>query len=122
MDKRKCLACNEPIVGRVDKRYCSDACRTLYHNQRYSGSANIVKKIDGILKQNRRVLRDILDGNLRRKIEKTALIDKGLDFDFFTNQFIHPDGQIYFFIYEYGYLSKDDQEYLVFCSKQLESV
>jgi hypothetical protein len=27
-----CLNCNEKLVGRTDKKFCSDYCRTHYHN------------------------------------------------------------------------------------------
>ena len=31
--EKKCLECESPLVGRVDKKFCSDYCRNSYNNK-----------------------------------------------------------------------------------------
>jgi Uncharacterized protein containing a Zn-ribbon (DUF2116). len=36
IDKNKyCPVCGNKIVGRSDKKFCTDKCRTFYHNEKY---------------------------------------------------------------------------------------
>ncbi len=34
---RTCLECHEKIVGREDKKFCSDGCRNAYNNKMNKG-------------------------------------------------------------------------------------
>jgi len=54
-----CLLCNEKLSGRIDKKFCSDYCRTQYHNVRNKLSADLIRKINTILKRNRRILTEL---------------------------------------------------------------
>ena len=49
MEKRRCLECNEEIIGRSDKKFCDDQCRNAYNNKKGSEKIMIVKKINKIL-------------------------------------------------------------------------
>ncbi|HLT88810.1 MAG TPA: hypothetical protein VKZ57_14575 [Sphingobacterium sp.] len=122
MEKRMCLACGEPVVGRSDKRFCHDACRNAYNNKRNSLPNSFVRKINDILKRNRQVLGKVLGKEKMQKVSREKLLSKGFDFDFFTNQFSNTKGQIYFFVYEYGYLPLDEEVFLVVRQKTSEQV
>lgn len=122
MEKRMCLACGQPVVGRSDKRYCDDGCRNAYNNKLNSIPNNFVRKIDAVLKRNRRILSEVLDNEKMQKISREKLLAKGIHFDFFTNQLSNAKGQVYFFVYEYGYLPLDDNLFLVVRQKPSESV
>ena len=41
--KKKCLECKDPIIGRADKKFCSDQCRNTYNNKLNSDSNNFVR-------------------------------------------------------------------------------
>ncbi|MFT5596410.1 MAG: hypothetical protein ACI8QH_001207, partial [Flammeovirgaceae bacterium] len=31
--KKQCLECQDEFVGRVDAKFCSDSCRSSFHNR-----------------------------------------------------------------------------------------
>src|SRR5690606_5409488 len=113
MKKRMCLACGEPVVGRSDKRYCDDGCRNAYNNQKNSIPNRFVRKINDVLKRNRRVLSEVLGKEKMQKVSPDKLLSRGLDFEFFTGQCMTARGQFYFFVYEYAYLTLDEERILV---------
>ena len=59
MDKY-CLECGEKLIGRVDKKFCSDYCRNSYHNKLNKDTKNLMRNINNILRKNYRILEDIL--------------------------------------------------------------
>jgi len=102
--ERLCLYCQDPISGRVDKKFCSDQCRNAYNNEKNAGSENHVRRINGILRKNRKLL-ETLSGKVNKKIlSAVMLINAGFNFKYFTSSFTTKKGNIYFFCYEYGYL------------------
>ncbi|HLS96393.1 hypothetical protein BC792_102254 [Sphingobacterium allocomposti] len=113
MEQRLCLTCGAPLKGRSDKRYCDDACRNAYNNKLNSIPNNFVRRVNGILKKNRRILEELLGEERMLKIPREKLLSKGLNFDFFTSQLANAKGQIYFFVYEYGYLPLDQDVFLL---------
>jgi len=108
-----CLACGTSIIGRSDKRYCDDGCRNSYNNKLNSTSSNFIKKINTILKRNRRILEEMLGNEKMQKVPREKMLTNGFDFSFFTNQLSNAKGQVYFFVYEYGYLPLGDEWFLI---------
>ena len=41
--QKQCLECGEKIVGRIDKKFCSDACRNAYNNNVNKDSKNLIR-------------------------------------------------------------------------------
>ena len=113
MEKRMCLACGEPVVGRSDKRFCHDACRNAYNNKRNSLPNSFMRKVNDALKRNRQILVKVLGKESIQKVSRDKLLSKGFNFDFFTNQFSNAKGQVYFFVYEYGYLPLKEDLFLI---------
>ncbi len=56
MNEKKCLECGEPLMGKVDKKFCSDACRNAYNNKLNSDSTALMRNINYILRRGRLVL------------------------------------------------------------------
>jgi predicted nucleic acid-binding Zn ribbon protein len=54
--ERYCPDCGSPIFGRKDRKFCSDACRTNYHNIRLRHKLALVRKVNSILLKNRNIL------------------------------------------------------------------
>ena len=98
-----CLECGEPLVGRSDKKFCSDQCRNTYNNRKKRSENNYMRKVDGILKKNRRILDSLLPGD-KHTVHKEMLLKQGFDFNFFTNIYTTKAGKVYYFCYEMGYL------------------
>ena len=43
MEERKCLYCGEPLIGRVDKKFCCDSCRNSYNYEKTHKQINVVR-------------------------------------------------------------------------------
>lgn len=111
MDKQ-CLDCGELVRGRSDKKFCNDQCRTNYNNKIKTDLPPLIKRINHILKQNRSIL-EKLNPDGKAKILKAKLVQKGFNFTYHTHTFENQKGQVYFFCYEYGYLSLEQDWFLL---------
>ena len=118
--KKNCLECGDSFLGRSDKKFCSNQCRSQYNNKLNSDSTNFVRNINNILRKNRRIL-ESLNPRGKAKVHRDDLLEKGFNFNYFTNVYKTKSGNIYHFCYEQGYLSIENnyftlvirQEYVV---------
>lgn len=102
---KQCLSCGKPIKGRIDKKFCDDYCRTQYNNQLKAEDTAVIKKINAVLRSNRRILERLIPaGEELTKCPKQKLVDAGFNFHYFTHQYSNKKGNVYCFCYEYGYL------------------
>jgi predicted nucleic acid-binding Zn ribbon protein len=107
-----CLECGEKIVGREDKKFCSDGCRNAYNNKINKDSTNYMRNINNKLRKNYRILSNLnVEG--KSKTTKTKLLSKGFDFDFFTNILNTGTGNTYYFVYDQGYRFLDNDFYML---------
>jgi len=102
-NEKHCLECGTVILGRADKKFCSDYCRNAYHNRHNKASANLIRTTNNRLKKNWRILTD-LNPNGKTKIYKSKLAKAGFDFDLFTGIYQTKKGATYYFVYDQGYL------------------
>jgi hypothetical protein len=109
---KNCPECGNIILGRVDKKFCSDMCRNNFNNKLKAVDVNYVRNINNVLKKNRRILEEICPEE-KQKTTKATLFKKGFDFNFITHQRKTLSGSVYFFIYDYGYLELDNDFFLV---------
>lgn len=116
---KNCLECGQHIKGRSDKRFCDDSCRNAYNNRLNSDQVNLVRNVNNILRKNRRVLLETLNGEGMVKIPRDKLKQAGFDFKFHTHTFVNSKGQIYHFIYEMGYLQLENDWMLIVQKKPL---
>lgn len=112
MEKRTCPECGEPISGRIDKKFCSDMCRNTFNNKQNADSTNYVRNITNILRKNRRILEENLQGD-KTTIGRQKLIDKGFNFKYYTNINLTKNNHSYVFCYEFGYLPLDNDLILI---------
>ena len=110
--ERKCMDCGEPLAGRADKKFCDDSCRANYNNRRNSAESGYLRKVNNILKRNRKILEKLNPGG-EHKVKWQALINEGFNFNYITDMNETTDGSQYRFCYEYGYLLLDDDEVLL---------
>ncbi len=120
-EKRKCLDCGEEFSGRIDKKFCSDMCRNSYNNKLNSNSTKLERNINAILRKNRRIL-ETLNPEEKTKVHKKKLVDKGFDFNYFTNIYKTQKGTIYYFCYEQGYLALENDFYFLVINKKIKEV
>ncbi|NBU80029.1 MAG: hypothetical protein EBS55_00060 [Flavobacteriaceae bacterium] len=107
-----CLECGEKIVGREDKKFCSDGCRNAYNNKINKDSTNYMRNINNKLRKNYRILSN-LNAEGKSKTTKTKLLSKGFDFDFFTNILNTGTGNTYYFVYDQGYRFLENDFYML---------
>jgi uncharacterized Zn finger protein (UPF0148 family) len=62
---RTCRLCKMPIVGRVDKIFCSNACKNEYHVRLRRATTKVVKETDKILHRNRSILLEVMGKNTK---------------------------------------------------------
>jgi hypothetical protein len=112
MKTRKCLECDEVVKGRIDKKFCSDYCRNSHNNKVNKDSKNLIRNINNRLRKNYKILSE-LNITGKTKVTRTKLYDKGFDFQFFTSIYKTKTGNTYFYIYDEGYLSLDNELFLL---------
>lgn len=106
--QKDCLECGEKIVGRTDKKFCSDFCRNAYNNNLNKDSKNLVRNVNNKLRKNYRILEE-LNPEEKTKVPRSKLVDKGFSFEYFTNIYTTKTGNTYYFIYDQGYLPLDGE-------------
>jgi len=104
--KKKCKECGDQIQGRMDKKFCSDSCRSSFNNRLNSDSTNFMRNINNILRKNRRILAT-LNPKGKSKVNREQLEKEGFRFSYFTNKYVTRSGNEYYFCYDQGYLELD---------------
>jgi len=102
-EEKRCLECGEIILGRADKKFCSDYCRNAYNNKKNKASSNLIRNVNNKLKKNWRVL-EKLNPEEKTKVHKSKLLDLGFDFIYFTSIYTTKKQTVYYFVYDQGYL------------------
>lgn len=116
-EEKGCLECGGKIMGRADKKFCSDQCRVSYNNKLNRDETAYMNNVTNILRKNRRILLE-LNPTGKAKVNRDKLNEKGFDFTYFTSQYVTKDGAIYHFCYEQGYLAMDKNWYLLVVKKE----
>lgn len=114
---KTCLECAEKIVGREDKKFCSDSCRNAYNNKINKDSNNFMRNVNNKLRKNYRILSE-LNSEGKSKATREKMLNKGFDFDFFTNILQTKTGNTYYFLYDQGYRSLDN-DYFMLVKKEI---
>lgn len=109
---KKCLECGEKVIGRSDKKFCSDYCRNSYNNKVNKESKNLIRNTNNRLRKNYKVLCD-LNTTGKIKVTRRKLFDRGFDFQFFTAIYTTKAGNTYFYVYDQGYLPLENEIYLL---------
>lgn len=112
MEQKKCLECGEPFQGRSDKKYCSDYCRNSHNNKINTDSKNLIRNINNRLRKNYRTLTD-LNSSGKTKVVRNTLMNNNFDFSLFTSIYTTKTGNVYYYIYDQGYLELDNDYFLL---------
>ena len=112
MNQRHCRECNEELKGRKDQKFCSDYCRNTFNNRLNEDSNATVRKVNRILRKNRRILEALL-ANKERVKPSVDLFEMGYNFNYHTNSFQTQKGETYYFCYELGYLRQQNNRCVI---------
>ena len=103
---RLCLNCKTELQGRVDKKYCSDYCKSNHNYEKNKIKENsLFKKIDEQLKLNRRLLRDFKRAG-KSTVRAEKIMESGFNPKYFTHYWKNQKGDVYLFCYEFGFLKR----------------
>ncbi|MFC5283976.1 hypothetical protein [Pedobacter alpinus] len=110
--EKQCLDCGATVKGRSDKKFCDDQCRSNYNN-RIKADGNVeVKKINNILLKNRKILAQLnIEG--KTKLPKSKLEKASFNFNYFTHTYETSKGSCYKFCYDQGYLTLENDWFLL---------
>jgi predicted nucleic acid-binding Zn ribbon protein len=109
-EKKQCLECGQELFGRIDKKFCSDYCRNSYNNKLNRSTKNLIRNTNNLLRKNYRIL-EKLNPDQKTRTTKDNLLRKGFNFDYFTSIYTTKTGNVYYFVYDQGYLELENNYY-----------
>lgn len=107
-EAKLCLYCEKPIdirVGRKDRRFCDEVCKNKYHNTKTWNEEQEIKRIQLLLKKNRRILKKMFARKDKDEIDRERLLKEGFNFDFHTH-FVYTKNKPhyqYIVVFDYAY-------------------
>lgn len=103
-----CLYCQKEIEGRTDKKYCDLHCKSAYQYQQAKDQPErFYNKVDNQLRLNRKILKEYNKGG-KVTIREEVLTNLGFNSNFFTHYWKNQKGDVYLFVYEYGFLKRNE--------------
>lgn len=110
---KTCPVCQTMVIGRSDKKFCSDDCRASYHNERNRVRNKKIRSINRILRRNRNILGTLLMENQGR-ITKALLQERGFNFNYYTRE-SSENGSGYKSCYDISYslVEEDREQYVI---------
>lgn len=103
-----CLACKKKMTGRSDKKFCDLYCKSSFHYKKSLEEApRFYNKVDNQLKLNRRILKNFNKAG-KVTLRATLILDLGFNPNFFTHYWKNTKGDVYLFVYEYGFLKRKE--------------
>lgn len=116
MKLKKCLVCNSNLQGRSDKVFCDAHCKSSYHYKKSIEEApRFYDQVENQLKLNRKILKSFNKAG-KVTIRANKLIELGFNPKFFTHYWKNTKGDVYLFVYEYGFLKRlehDIEKYIL---------
>jgi hypothetical protein len=101
--ERKCPVCGDALIGRTDKKYCSDQCRFVSNSKKKQLNEKPIIDANQRLRRNRMVLKTLCPAGkcvVRREVMEAL----GYEVTLFTSIFVTGRKQIYYLCYDYGYM------------------
>lgn len=105
---RKCPVCASSVKGRSDKLFCSTKCKSINQYENRQVAEGFYFYVDKQLRTNRKILKRYNKSGFTT-IRKSELTAKGFNPKFFTHYWKNKKGEVYLFVYEYGFLRKRDK-------------
>ena len=112
MESKVCLECNQDVKGRADKKFCSDYCRNSFNNKVNKDTKNLIRNVNNRLRKNFKCLSE-LNVMGKTKVTRARLYDKGFDFNLITSIYTTKTGNIYYYVYNQGYLALENDMFLL---------
>lgn len=104
---KTCLACDKPLKGRTDKKYCNDYCRNQFNSRLSADSCNLARNIVNALRRNKRILAGFLGNDRKAKTTRHHLLREGFQFKYHTHIAETRGGGQYIYCFDLGYRPLD---------------
>jgi hypothetical protein len=103
---KTCLFCEKELRGRTDKKFCDPQCKSANQYQKSKEQPErFYNKVDNQLKRNRKIMKEYNKGG-KAIVRSNTLKEEGFNPNFFTHYWKNKNGDVYLFVYEYGFLKK----------------
>jgi hypothetical protein len=102
VNKPVCPVCNTPLIGRTDKKYCSDQCRYVSNNKKKQIHEQPILEVNSRLRKNRSILRNLCPEG-RAVVSKEILDAMGYAYNLFSSIHVDPKRQVYYICYDYAF-------------------
>ena len=104
----ECLSCGKLLIGRSDKKFCDPYCKSSYHYKKsVEEEPRFYNKVDRQLKLNRKILKHYNKAG-KATLRAETILELGFDPNFFTHYWKNKKGDVYLFVYEYGFLKRKE--------------
>lgn len=102
LNAKTCPVCGDPVIGRADKKFCSDHCRaTFNHDYRAAVNESIID-MNRTLRNNRNILQSLCPEG-KAVVRKEVLVEKGYDFNCFSSVYLTSNQTLYYICYDYAF-------------------
>lgn len=108
MNTKKCPICSSVVKGRTDKIFCSTKCKSIDQYEKRQETEVFYLRVERQLRTNRKILKRHNKSGFTT-LRKSKLIAEGFDPKFFTHYWKNQKGEVYLFVYEYGFLKKSEK-------------
>lgn len=115
-NKKTCLECGDELMGRSDKKFCNDQCRSVYNQKLNGDAAELIRNVNNQLRKNRSILSK-LNPEGKISVKKSVLEKKGFNFKLFTSTYVTKDNRTYYFVYDQGYLPLEKDYFMLVLNK-----
>ncbi len=115
----KCPVCQNEVIGRKDKVFCSIQCKNDYHVTLRAATKQTAFPLDKVLHRNRSILLEIVGPKaVKKMVLRSDLVKKKFQFKFVTHYNINSKGKIYNHVYDFAWMEFSDDEILIIRQKK----
>src|SRR5699024_6777848 len=94
--RQRCLECGKRLLGRIDKKFCDDSCRSTYNNAKNSIKSVLIQRVKSQLRQNYRILGQY-NTSKKTTVARQTLALEGVNFELFTSTYTNKSNNTYYF-------------------------
>lgn len=114
MELKKCKICSKKVVGRSDKKFCSQRCKNYYHINLQKVTKEATEAIDVLLHRNRSILLELLGKkSTKLKFNRILLEKANFKFKFHTHTHVNSVGKTMHYVYDFGWMEFSDNTILI---------
>ncbi len=102
IQKRLCQNCGDQMTGRIDKKFCTIQCKSVFNNRARSDEEQNMQTTNRLLRRNRTILKQLSPIG-KNTVRKELMQELGFSFHYFSSIFKNQAGDIYYLCYDYGF-------------------